>query len=164
MNERESLISQYHAVLEMLRQAIIACPDSLWLGSGDRTPFWQVAYHALFYTHLYLQEAQETFSHWSGHREAYLTDGAAQTVRAEPATKADVLAYLTFCQQQVVEHVPALVFGAASGFPWLPFSKFELQLYTIRHIQQHVGELMERLGTLGIDIDWVGSYRANTDT
>jgi hypothetical protein len=56
-----------------------------------------------------------------------------------------------------------MVLDAASGFDWLPFTKFELQLYSIRHIQQHVGELMERLGERAMEIDWVGSYRANVD-
>jgi hypothetical protein len=33
----------------------------------------------------------------------------------------------------------------------------ELQIYSIRHIMQHTGELMERLGTrIGAEIDWVG--------
>ncbi|MEZ4615731.1 MAG: hypothetical protein R2867_09500 [Caldilineaceae bacterium] len=27
--------------------------------------------------------------------------------------------------------------SAPSGFSWLPFTKFELQIYSIRHLQQH---------------------------
>ena len=35
--------------------------------------------------------------------------------------------------------------------------KLELQIYNLRHLQQHTGELMERLGSrAGIDVDWVG--------
>jgi hypothetical protein len=46
---------------------------------------------------------------------------------------------------------------AESGFNWLPFDKLELQIYNIRHIQQHTGELYERLGTSGsIELSWVG--------
>jgi hypothetical protein len=61
------------------------------------------------------------------------------------------------CQQQVDEKMRQLELDAESGFSWLPFSKLELQLYNIRHIQQHTGELMERLGTCAnIDIDWIG--------
>ena len=42
------------------------------------------------------------------------------------------------------------------GFYWLPFNKLELQFYNIRHIQQHTGELYERLGTReNIELDWV---------
>jgi hypothetical protein len=163
MDSREPIISQYGAALEMLKQSILACPETLWHNPDDRTPFWQVAYHALFFTHLYVQESEEAFSPWSEHREAYRFENEAPTQPAEPATKATVLEYLAFCQQQVVDNVSAMVLDAASGFDWLPFTKFELQLYSIRHIQQHVGELMERLGERAMEIDWVGSYRANVD-
>jgi len=75
----------------------------------------------------------------------------------EAYDKDTVLEYLAFCQRQVVERVPQVNLEAASGFDWLPFSKLELQLYTIRHIQQHTGELMERLGARAdVEINWVG--------
>jgi hypothetical protein len=33
----------------------------------------------------------------------------------------------------------------------------ELQIYSIRHLMQHTGELMDRLGRrTGAEIDWVG--------
>ena len=161
MQFRETIISQYQAALEMLKQAILACPEALWHNPDDRTPYWQIAYHALFFTHLYVQESEQAFNPWSGHREEYRFEHEARTPLAEPPSKAIVLEYLAFCQHQIVEKVPAMVLDAASGFDWLHFTKFELQLYSIRHIQQHVGELMERLGPGAMEIDWVGSYRAN---
>ena len=55
------------------------------------------------------------------------------------------------------EHVTSLDLEAESGFHWLPFDKLELQIYNIRHIQQHTGELYERLGTAGgVELGWVG--------
>jgi hypothetical protein len=49
---------------------------------------------------------------------------------------------------------------AESGFYWLPMNKLELQIYNIRHLQQHTGELMERLGSrAGVEVDWVGMKR-----
>lgn len=162
MHYRESIISQYHAALEMLKHSILACPEMLWQHSDDRTPCSQVAYHALLFTHLYLQDSVQSFSYWSGHRDEYRFEEDVRTQPAESPAKATVLAYLAFCQQQVVEHVSRMELEAASGFDWLPFTKFELQIYSIRHLQQHVGELMERLGALAIDIDWVGSYRAES--
>ena len=50
---------------------------------------------------------------------------------------------------------------AESGFDWLAFNKLELQFYNIRHLQQHVGELCERLGMGKVDVDWVGMKRAD---
>ncbi|HEY6041259.1 MAG TPA: hypothetical protein VIX58_03940, partial [Anaerolineae bacterium] len=79
------------------------------------------------------------------------------TCDADPYDKNAILEYLDLCRRQVAERVPQLDPDANSGFYWLPMSKLELQIYTIRHIQQHTGELMERLGArAGIEIDWVG--------
>ncbi len=53
---RSALKSQYHASLAMLRTAIRACPEDLWSSSdGHANRYWRIAYHTLYYTHLYLQ-------------------------------------------------------------------------------------------------------------
>ena len=157
------IISQYQAALEMLKQTIAKCPEAIWNSPDDTTKFWHIAYHALFYTHLYLQDSEQAFVPWSKHRKDYQFIGQlpwpphSPPEIGEPYDKDDVLEYLAVCQQQVMERVPCLNLEAGSGFDWLPFSKLELQFYTIRHIQQHAGELMERLGTrVGVEIDWVG--------
>ena len=160
MDFGEAIASQYRAALEMLEQAIIACPEALWHRQDDPNPFWQVAYHALFFTHLYAQGSQQTFRPWLGHREEYRFEHSTPAAPAEPATKAVVLEYLAFCRQQVAVHVPAIALDAPSGFAWLPFTRFELHLYSIRHLQQHVGELMERLGALAGELAWISSAPA----
>jgi len=164
MNLPQILTSQYLASLEMLYETITSCPESLWNSPDDKTKFWHIAYHALFYTHLYLQDSEQTFKPWGKHRDEYQFLGQlpwppyAPPKIGEPYNKNDVLEYLAFCQAQVVERVPQLNLEGASGYSWLPFDKLELQIYTIRHIQQHAGELMERLGTrASIDINWVGT-------
>ena len=55
----------------MLAQAIEKCPDSLWADQGDRSKFWHVAYHAIFYTHLNLQPAESDFVPWEKHKKDY---------------------------------------------------------------------------------------------
>jgi hypothetical protein len=69
----------------------------------------------------------------------------------------DVLEYLAFCRNEVETRLVALgLEGESSGFSWLPFGKLELQLYNIRHLQHHIGELYERLGTqAAIEMSWV---------
>ncbi len=152
MNYQQIIRSQYLSALEMLKQAVEKCPDALWNDPADENKFWQVAYHALYYTHLYLQPAEKDFKPWDKHRaETRLAEAGA------PYSKDEILEYLAFCQQQVNEQVPHLNLDAESGFYWLPFDKAELQIYNIRHAQQHAGELMERLGSrTGIEVDWVG--------
>lgn len=164
MDTQPILRSQYLAALEMLKQTILKCPDTIWDDPTDKTKFWHIAYHALFYTHLYLQDSEQEFRAWSRHREDYQFMGRIPwpphnlPAIGEPYTQADVLAYLEICQQQVDEKTMQLKPDAPSGFYWLPFSKLELQIYSIRHLQQHTGELMERLGTrANLELDWVGT-------
>ncbi len=140
--------SQYLAALEMLKEVIVKCPEALWNASGDVEPTWRKAYHALFYAHLYLQDTEKDFKPWPKHHDP--ETGA-------PFTQVEVLEYLAFTQKQVQERVPHLDLAAASGFEWLSFGKLELQLYNIRHIQQHAGELYERLGIRANinDLAWI---------
>jgi len=53
---------------------------------------------------------------------------------------------------------------AESGFHWLPFNKLELQLYNLRHTQQHIGELYERLDKYDIKLNWVKQQPAQSIT
>ncbi|MCJ7700083.1 MAG: DinB family protein [Anaerolineales bacterium] len=163
MDIQKVIQSQYLASLEMLKNAVIQCPQNMWLDPQPKNKFWHIAYHAIFYTHLYLHPSEETFKPWDKHREEYEFMGPMPWPPhnlpkiGEPYTQAEVLEFLAFCQQQVTEILPALDLESdQSGFFWLPFGKLELQFYNIRHVQLHTGELCERLGTeAGIDVDWV---------
>jgi hypothetical protein len=156
MSAKDIIKSQYHASLEMLRQAVIKCPDSLWRDRAYKNPFWHIAYHALFYTHLYLQASEEDFAPWAKQDTEFLR--LDQEPAREPYNKEEILAYHEFCREQVEEQVASLDLDAESGFHWLPFNKLELQFYNIRHLQQHTGELCERLGATGdIEVGWVGT-------
>jgi hypothetical protein len=45
---------QFGAALEMLRNAIVRCPNEVWARRDEReAPFWQHAVHVLFYTRLF---------------------------------------------------------------------------------------------------------------
>ena len=163
MTTKKIIKSQYLAALEMLAQAISHCPQELWADPEDKNQFWNVAYHALFYTHLYLQKAEEDFQPWEKHIEGLhsfdpLPDSALGGAENRfPFSKEDLLAYLDFCRQVVRDRVAATNLEADSGFSWIPFNKLQLQFYNIRHIQHHTGELYERLGTRAdIEVRWVG--------
>jgi hypothetical protein len=151
--------SQYIAALQMLGQAIAICPESLWDDAADRSRFCRVAYHALFYTHLYLQPTMADFIPWEGHEREYQSlDPAHASQEAALFTKQDLVAYHELCRNQVRSQVPALDLDAPSGFEWLPFNKLELQFYNIRHLQHHTGQLCERLRTRAdLGVDWVGA-------
>ncbi len=160
MDPRQAVKSQYYAALEMLKQAIKACPEDVWDAPGYESPFWHVAYHVLFYTHLYLQPTEQDFVPWEKQQDGYRSLASEGERKGEPYSKEDLLAYLELCRKQVEEQVAAVDLEAESGFHWLPFDKLEPQFYNIRHIQQHTGELYERLGAAGgPELHWVGMVR-----
>jgi hypothetical protein len=158
MRTKEVIKSQYYAALEMLRQAVVKCPEAVWASSEYKNPFWHIAYHTLFYTHLYLHPTEADFRPWEKHRDQVRSLGGVRTSEASiPYSKEEILEYHKLCMEEMEELVDALKLEADSGFYWLPFDKLELQFYNIRHIQQHTGELCERLGAKGdIEVEWVG--------
>ena len=152
------LISQYQASLEMLKQTISEWPEPVWNAASDKNKFWQVACHALYFTHEYLADSYETFTPWVKHRDVYVFDDSQIF---EPYDKESILEYLAFCQQYVAERVPQLNLLEPEGHGDRSMITLELQIYSIRHLMQNTGELMERLGArTGVEIDWVGSMHA----
>lgn len=160
MEVKEIIKSQYYASLEMLRQVIKSCPDSLWQNPEYKNQFWQVAYHVIFYTHFYLHPSEEDFIPWEKQKREYVSfDHSQSAMEGEaPYSKEDILVYHKLCLARMEELVDSLDFEAESGFSWLPFNKLELQFYNIRHLQQHTGELSERVGaTSEAEVKWIGT-------
>ncbi len=156
MNIHETIHAQYRAVLEMLRNAIVQCPESLWYDTSYKNQFWQIAYHALINTHTYLQPTEADFVPWEKTRD--VDDDFGKTV--EPYTKAEILEYFELCKKEVDKQVPALDLDAPPGFDWFTTirNKLDLQFYNLRHLQQHTGELYERLGSvMEMEETWVGA-------
>jgi len=124
LNVLHHVARQYRASLAMLGQAIDMCPESLWLAPEYPNRFWHIAYHVVFYTHLYLQPAEADFRPWAKHRQDYQYLGprpwAPQEIRKveTPYTKAEVTEYHELCCAEVEARVPAIDLGAASGFHW----------------------------------------------
>ena len=164
---KEIIKSQYRAALAILGDAIEKCPDALWAEKHVAQPVWHIAYHALYFTHLYLQVRGEDFVPWAKHRETYeffesLPWAPDQPLTFdEPYTKTELLEYLALCQVEVEAKVDAADLDGDSGFPWLPMNKLELLLYNIRHLQHHTGQLDDRLRVkAGIGIQWIGTKPA----
>jgi hypothetical protein len=146
MNIQSAIQSQYLSALAMLKQAIVKCPESIWDAPQDKDRSWFKAYHALYYAHLYLQPTRREFVRWRGH---------GKPISTRPLSKEEVLEYLAFVEQEVVRRIPLTDLDAESGFRNIRVGKLELQFVNIRHIQQHTGELYERLGARrNIKLDW----------
>ena len=53
---REILWGQFGGAIDMLENAMRACPDSLWSDRARKPEFWYLAYHTLFFLDLYLHD------------------------------------------------------------------------------------------------------------
>ena len=100
---------------------------------------------------------------WEEGREGYQFLGPTpwpphtQPAADQPYRRQEILAYIDYCRSHVDRTVPSIDLSAPSGFHWLPFDKMELQIYNIRHLQQHVGDLSTLLLTQAdLEINWVG--------
>ena len=61
---RLALREQYHAGLKMLADCVEKCPDDEWLKGTPPRSFWRIAFHAVFYTHLYMGQDEESAEAW----------------------------------------------------------------------------------------------------
>jgi hypothetical protein len=165
-----ALTSQYYAGLAMLREAVAECPDEVWDDDAHTNAYWQIAYHALYFTHLYLQPNEDAFVPWAGHQsDVQHPDGIAGPADLasklplipERYAKSQVLAYCDICDAMVDGAVALLDLDSeASGFRWYPIPKLEHQLVNVRHLQHHAGQLADRLrNEAGIGVNWAGSRR-----
>ncbi|HMS55303.1 MAG TPA: DinB family protein [Fimbriimonadaceae bacterium] len=156
MDVRTELVSQYRAGLAMLRQCIDACPEDVWVSGKHPRTYWRIAYHAIFYTHLYLADDLESFVAWEKHRDKIPALWGDPDVEP-PYSREETLAYLDFVDANVASWVQAIdIERKTSGFDWYKMSKFEHQLVNIRHLGGHMGQLSEILMAHGADVDWVG--------
>ena len=162
-----ALRSQYHAALAMLRQAVERCPESLWTSGGHPCSFWHIAYHTLFFAHLYMQPNEAAFRPWEHHREEYQFLGRLPWPPHDPPrigapyTKREVLEYWEFCDRMVDSAVDAIDLGASDcGFWWYQMPKAEHQIMNIRHVQHHAAQLADRLRPVAaVGVDWIGTGR-----
>ena len=166
MELRQALKEQYHAGLAMLAECVEKCPDALWPEGRHPRAFWRIAFHAAFFTHLYLGQSEESFEPWPERREGVHHRLWEEPAEVEPYelpaeapvyTKAELLEYIRFVDGLVNRTVDGLDLETdETGFSWYPkMGKLSHQFMNLRHVQGHVGQLSELLMARGIDTEWV---------
>ena len=168
-----ALWQQFGAAMDMLDNALVACPDSLWrerLWSEPRDDpqppfgeFWFIAYHTLYWLDLYLSSIAESSSTVTPPSPpspfpAPSLDADAGTPTERSYTKDELRVYLAYMRQKCQSSI-AMVLGERARypyeFPWergqgRPISYMELMLYTMRHTQEHAAQLSLFLGQHGV--------------
>jgi hypothetical protein len=136
------LTGQFEEALCMLSDCVRKCPPEHWEGRIANDTFRQVAYHTLFFVDLYFSPGEAAFQLRDCHHRG--GDERSSTGPSTGLTKDETLAYLALCREKALEtlasETPEYLEGP-SGFSWLPFSRGELHLYNLRHVQHHTGQL-----------------------
>jgi hypothetical protein len=143
---------QFEASLCMLNECIQKCPQEHWGGKIANDTFRQIAYHTLFFVDLYLSPGEVAFHLRDCHHR-----GGDERTSTDPSiglSKDETLAYMALCRQKAVETITSETqesLQSESGFSWLPFSRGELHLYNLRHVQHHTGQLSAYLRRIVVD-------------
>jgi len=154
-NLKPALKGQYHAALDMLKGAIEECPDEIWVGSVRHRSHWRLAYHTLYFTHMYLQVRYEDFVPWEHHRDDVESDQERERLDAAPYSRAEMLTYWELVDAMVDPQLDKIDLSSSeSGIPWYKIPKLDHILLNLRHIQEHAGQLRDRLLEAGIDQKW----------
>ena len=166
----ETLSRQFRAAIDMLENAIRACPDELWgeqmWGDGSEQPglsqFWYVAYHTLSWLDLYLSGAIEGFA-----PPAHFTLDELDPAGLLPPrtyTKDELQAYLDHDRSKCQATIETLTDEKARRlckFSWGELSFLELLLDNMRHIQEHGAQLNMILGQkIGSEPGWVSGAKS----
>ncbi len=168
---RTALWQQFGATIDMLENALLACPSTHWHGrlwSDPEDPeyaaFWSITYHTLFWLDLYLTGSHEGFAPPAPFVNRL---DPASDLPERPYSRDELHAYLVHLRQTTIVELSDEKAHQQFTFPWpggMSVSFLELQLYSMRHVQEHAAQLSLFLGQHGIDgasIDWVP--QAKTD-
>lgn len=162
---RQLVINQYDAVLAGLNFCVDRCPDALWDASVDRQPFCQIAFHALFYGDVYLGFGEEGLREQPFHLEhpddfrdyEELEDREPVLLYGRDFIKQ----YIQHCRAKAAATVAAEteeILAGPSGFERRTFTRAEMHIYNIRHLQDHMAQLNGYLAAqTGIQIPWFSS-------
>jgi hypothetical protein len=171
---RTALWRQFGAAIDMLENALVACPASLWqerLWNVSLPPefppqfaeFWYITFHALVWLDLYLSGLpEEEFAPPAPFAQGVLD--SVETLPEQPYSKEELCVYLVSTRQKCHTQLLELTDEQARRlveYPWSegqPISYLELQLYNLRHVQEHAAQLSLFLGQHAIPdeaLDWV---------
>ena len=155
---KKAIKGQYQISLNMLKQAIEKCPDSMWNDQSFANKFWQLAFHTLFYVDMYTQGTDENFVAWEKYKENFQhlgRDSKEDPIPVQDAySKEDVLEYYNHILKDIDARVDGTDMEAISAVSWITCTSFELQIHNIKHIHHHVGMMFDRLRNNEVDVEW----------
>jgi uncharacterized damage-inducible protein DinB len=161
---RGVLQSQFEAALGMLDQCIRACPSEHWEGKVANNTCRSIAYHTLFFVDFYLSRGEDDFRLRECHERGGDERAPAVSIGL---SQQETLDYLAVCREKMIESLASESIQSLEGEAGFSnkktrFSRGELYIYNLRHVQHHTGQLSAYLRKLDVDpeaIAWIGSGR-----
>jgi hypothetical protein len=155
--DNDMLWRQFGAAIDSFGNALHDCPEELWekqlwqdqpdqwVAKGF-SAFWYLCYHTLFWLDLYLTGAEDGFAPPAPFD---LVEMEADEVLPRIYTRQELLGYLEICRRRCQATVFSMSPEQANrlcSFAWgeVPFA--ELQLYNLRHVEEHAAQLHLFLG------------------
>jgi hypothetical protein len=139
---KEILWRQFGAAIDMLENALAACPQELWGDRSGQPEYWYTVYHTLFFLDLYLSGSAEGFNPPAPFNLDELDPAGILPERVY--TKGEMQDYLEHCRRKCRATIKALTDERAlerCEFPWAEVSFAELMLDNMRHVQHHAAQL-----------------------
>jgi hypothetical protein len=133
---------QFGASIDMLENAMRACPETVWGDRSERPEFWYVVFHTLFFLDLYLSESDVGFSPPAPFTLDELDERGLLPERVY--TKEELQKYLDHGREKCRRTIAGMTREQADrrcGFNWLDITVAEVLLYNMRHVQHHAAQL-----------------------
>jgi hypothetical protein len=156
---KTSLWHQFGAAIDMLDDTLTLCPDELWTSIvWEDTQdvrfgqYWFIAYHTLIWLDQYVAGAPDGF--------VLPAPFILHMLPRTPYTKEDLQLYLKACRQRCQAAIEGLTEDRALEMTEWDMPYFELQIYNLRHVQEHASQLLYVLGEHGVKgLGWVRQAR-----
>jgi len=133
---------QFGASIDMLENAIVACPEELWNDRSRQPEFWYVVYHTLFWLDFYLSDSVEKFAPPAPFTLDEMNPAGLMPERVY--TKEELQNYLTHGRNKCREVIASLTDEKAPQRcrpEWPDMTIAELMLDNMRHVQHHTAQL-----------------------
>ena len=151
---------QYGAAIEMLNQAITECPEKLWNRQDTGPPFWQIAYHTLYYLDFYLGNSKKERTEF----KPFFPNSNRENLGTKPTkgnlTRVQMLEYLSYVKEKTTTKFKEMTMETLveeTAFEWHGKDKFSTLFYNLRHVMLHVGALNSLLVRNGVKTKWVSN-------
>ena len=136
------LWQQFGAAIDMLENAVTACPEELW---NTRSRFWYIGYHTLFFLDYYLSDEtpmEKDFLPPAPFTTSEFEDGV---MPERVYDKVELLTYCRFGRQKLRDQLERLteeeLLTKCFVSEYKDYSIVEMLLYNMRHVQHHAAQL-----------------------